>query len=82
MRKTNVPQAELHAPWKDTPLDYWSTEIDPVIMSSDHWVDREVDPGFKRRENQELAQGDTSMLLAPFMHPMHDVTYRIDDTES
>jgi Protein of unknown function (DUF3905) len=72
------PLHEKDAPWRNTPLDRWSTEIDPSIMSGDRWVDNENDPGSERRENQAIARGDTSMLLAPFMHPTHDVTYGIE----
>ncbi|UOF92135.1 DUF3905 domain-containing protein [Fodinisporobacter ferrooxydans] len=77
-----LPLQEKQAPWRNTPLDYWSTDIDPAILSGDQWVDDQRDPGFQRRENQALADGDTSMLMAPFMHPVHDVTYGIEERES
>jgi hypothetical protein len=75
------PLQEKQAPWRNTPLDNWSTEIDPAVLSGDRWVDNERDPGTQRRENQAIARGDTSMLMAPFMHPMHDVTYGIEESE-
>lgn len=77
-KNNQPPLQEINAPWRNTPLDNWSTEIDPAIMSGDQWVD-EKDPGWQRRENQALAKGDTSFLLAPFMHPTHDATYGNDE---
>jgi hypothetical protein len=69
-----TPLHEEKAPWRNTPLDHWSTDIDPAIMSGDQWVDNDRDPGAERRESQALLSGDAD-LLAPFMHPVHDVTY-------
>jgi len=62
-------------PWRETPLDHWSTDIDPVLMAGDEWVDNNSDPGTERILEQ---QGGTT-LGAPFMHPTHDVTYMLDD---
>lgn len=78
MTDINPPLKEKKAPWREMPLDHWSRDIDPSIMSGDQWVDNEHDPGTERRESQQLLSGDVSSPLAPFMHPTHDVTYGND----
>lgn len=75
MADKKSPLYEKKAPWRETPLDHWSRDIDPAIMSGDQWVDNENDPGTERRENQELLSGEKATPPAPFMHPVHDVTY-------
>ena len=73
---------EQDAPWRDTPLDHWSTAIDPGIMCGDEWVDNERDPGSQRSQAEELAAGEqTSALRERFMHPEHDVTYNATDRD-
>jgi hypothetical protein len=66
----------LNAPWRNTPLDNWSKDVDPFIMSGDQYVDNEHDLGTTRRENLELLNGQRNPLIAPFMHPTHDVSMR------
>jgi hypothetical protein len=78
MTDTKPPLREKKAPWRDTPLEHWSREIDPAIMSGDQWADNKRDPGSERSENQQILSGDVPSPLAPFMHPMHDVTYGDD----
>ncbi|GAA0364934.1 DUF3905 domain-containing protein [Bacillus horti] len=61
------------------PLDQWNKEIDPAIMSGQHWEKEghsvgEVDSGWATEENQELLEGKPPMG-GIFMHPVHDVTY-------
>lgn len=62
--------------WK-SPLDHWSTDVDPAIMSGDHWSTTERDAELK-------ASGDRDFRERPkafggmFMHPMHDVSYDQD----
>lgn len=75
MTEINPPLKEKKAPWRDTPLDHWSRDIDPAIMAGDQWVDNEHDPGSQRRDNRVLMSGTVPSPLAPFMHPTHDVTY-------
>ena len=66
---------DFNAPWRDTPLDNWSRDIDPAIMSGDQWVDNDHDPGTTRRENLELLNGMRNPVMAPFMHPTHDTSW-------
>jgi hypothetical protein len=75
MPDTNPPLREKKAPWRETPLEHWSRDVDPAVMSGDQWVDNERDPGSERMENQHILSGQPMSPLAPFMHPTHDVTY-------
>lgn len=64
---------------KSTPLDLWNKEVDPAIMSGQHWEREghqveEEDVGWKTDENQDLRQGIPPQGV-PFMHPVHDVSY-------
>lgn len=64
-------------PWRETPLDHWSREIDPAIMAGDEWAsdDPRTDPGAQRiREGRGGTQ-----LGEPFMHPQHDTTYGLEE---
>lgn len=62
---------------KETPLDHWSKEIDPAVMSGDEWVDIDDDFGNKSEENEELKEGILTQSSI-FMHPVHDVSYKKD----
>jgi hypothetical protein len=66
-----------HVPaWSDTPLNHWSKDIDPVIMAGDEWVDDGSDPG-----TEAFAQKMAGRPPAPFLHPMHDTSYEVDDDQ-
>ena len=57
----------------ETPLDHWTTDIDPSIMAGDGWVD-EDDPGGRQAVSEETGQGaQAKMTVDRFMHPQHDV---------
>lgn len=64
-------------PWRETPLDHWSTDIDPVIMAGDEWTSDEPqsDPGAERIAEE----GGGTAVGAPFMHPTHDTNYGLQD---
>ncbi|MCX7570708.1 DUF3905 domain-containing protein [Tumebacillus sp. DT12] len=79
LRERNVNNDELNAPWRNTPLDNWSKDTDPFIMSGDKYVDNDHDLGTTRRENIELLNGQRNPVMAPFMHPTHDVSMRNGD---
>jgi hypothetical protein len=61
-----------------SPLEQWSTEVDPVVMSGDEWVHPYNDIGFYTRENRDLFEKGISPQAYPFMHQMMDVTYNND----
>lgn len=79
LRERNVNNDELNAPWRNTPLDNWSKDTDPFIMSGDKYVDNDHDLGTTRRENIELLNGQRNPVMAPFMHPTHDASMRNGD---
>jgi hypothetical protein len=64
-------------------VQMWSKDVDPAVMSGQHWERAGVKPdeqdiGWRREENEELKH-----RIPPagemFMHPVHDVSY---DAES
>lgn len=70
---------KYYANKKESPLDQWSEEVDPAIMSGQHWErdshsPEEIDIGWKSEENQDLLQGRLPQG-GRFMHPVHDVSY-------
>lgn len=72
-------KAEREARWRETPLDYWSVEVNPAVMSGQQWVDNSRDPGSQTDENEEWnPEVWRRKILAGelFMHPVRDVTYR------
>ncbi|MCF6093854.1 DUF3905 domain-containing protein [Microaerobacter geothermalis] len=67
-----------HPPPKhDTPLDHWSTDVDPAIMAGQHWVDEGEDVGNASDENRDYEEGIIAQS-GIFMHPYHDVSYGRD----
>lgn len=61
--------------YRETPLDHWSTDIDPVIMSGDEWIDDKRDPGQERIIEK---QGGT-IIRERFMHPTLDTNHGLED---
>ncbi len=67
---------ENKAPWRKTPLDEWSENVDPSIMVGDEWVD-EGDPGVSQAVTEENAEDLMARSMrGRFMHPQHDVSMR------
>lgn len=62
----------------NSPLNKWSDEIDPAIMSSDCWVHPTNDIGWNSPENRELVEQELSPNQSPFMHPTIDVSKGAD----
>lgn len=58
---------------QDSPLNNWSTETDPFVMSGDQWVHPTNDIGWNTTENKELLE-DKRIRGARFMHPTLDVS--------
>ncbi|MGC4378577.1 DUF3905 domain-containing protein [Fictibacillus sp. Mic-4] len=63
---------------ENSPLNNWSTETDPEIMSGDEWVHPTNDIGWNTAENKELLEEKVKPQGVPFMHPAKDVSYRKD----
>ncbi|MDQ1911543.1 DUF3905 domain-containing protein [Paenibacillus sp. GD4] len=60
----------------NSPLENWSKETDPSIMSGDDWVHPYKDVGFQTAENKELFEQGIPPQGYPFMHPDKDVAYK------
>lgn len=57
-----------------SPLENWSDEIDPAIMSGSEWVHPTNDIGWNTTENRELIESKRKPQAVPFMHPTMDVS--------
>jgi hypothetical protein len=62
----------------NSPLNNWSTEVDPAIMAGDQWVHPTNDIGCSSSENVDLIEEGIPPMGVPFTHPTHDVSYGRD----
>jgi hypothetical protein len=58
---------------KGSPLENWSKEIDPAIMSGSEWVHPTNDIGWNTPENHDLLNRSKQPHSEIFMHPSLDV---------
>ena len=58
----------------NSPLENWSDETDPEIMSGDEWIHPTNDIGWNTAENRELLEEKRKPQGYPFMHPTKDVS--------
>lgn len=61
-----------------SPLNRWSEEIDPQILSGDQWVHPQNDIGWKTPANQALLEENAPPTSGIFMHPMEDTSARAE----
>ncbi|MFM1653464.1 DUF3905 domain-containing protein [Brevibacillus sp. B_LB10_24] len=61
----------------ESPLNQWSTEVDPVVMAGDRWVHPTNDIGWNTSENKDLLE-DIPPKGVPFQHPTRDSSYGSD----
>lgn len=61
-----------------SPLNHWSEEIDPAIMSGPEWVHPTNDIGWNTKENRELIEGAERNKQERFSHPYIDTSYQAD----
>lgn len=66
----------------DSPLNQWSTDTDPAIMSGDQWVHPFKDIGFHTAENRALFEQGILPRGGIFMHPVNDAAYKKDQEPS
>ncbi|WP_276356699.1 DUF3905 domain-containing protein [Cohnella caldifontis] len=57
-----------------SPLERWSEDTDPSIMSGDQWVHPYKDIGFRTRENRDLFERGIRPQAGTFMHPQQQVS--------
>lgn len=62
----------------NSPLNNWSTDVDPAVMAGDRWVHPTNDIGCNSAENEELLEEGIPPQGVPFMHPDKDVSYGRD----
>lgn len=62
----------------NSPLENWTDDTDPAIMSGDEWVHPTNDIGWNTSENRELLESKRRPQAYPFMHPTKDVGHGKD----
>lgn len=62
----------------NSPLEQWSENTDPAIMSGDEWVHPTNDIGWNTSENRDLVESKKKPKGYPFMHPTKDVSHGKD----
>jgi hypothetical protein len=62
----------------NSPLENWSENVDPEVMSGDQWVHPTNDIGWNTAENRELLESKQKPQASPFMHPTKDVSHGKD----
>lgn len=62
----------------DSPLNQWSKDTDPAIMSGDQWVHPFKDIGFHTAENRALFEQGVLPRGGIFMHPVHEAAYKTE----
>lgn len=62
----------------NSPLEKWSSDTDPAIMSGEQWVHPTNDIGWNTPENRELLEQKRRPNAVPFMHPTKDVSKGTD----
>lgn len=63
---------------ENSPLENWSKDTDPEIMTGDEWVHPTNDIGWNTTENRELLESKKKPQASPFMHPTKDVSVGTD----
>lgn len=63
---------------ENSPLNNWSTDTDPEIMSGDEWVHPTNDIGWNTTENRELIEKKIKPKDGQFQHPTKDTSYSSD----
>ena len=58
----------------NSPLEQWSDETDPSIMSGQQWVHPTNDIGWNSTENRQLLEEKKKPNAYPFMHPSIDTS--------
>lgn len=66
----------------NSPLENWSTDTDPAVMSGDEWVHPFKDIGFRTAENRRLFEEGIPPRGGIFMHPDKDAGYPSFRTDS
>ncbi|OUM94889.1 MAG: hypothetical protein A9Z00_09220 [Thermobacillus sp. ZCTH02-B1] len=65
----------------NSPLENWSKDTDPAVMSGDQWVHPFKDIGFRTAENRMLFEEGIPPQAGIFMHPDKDAAYKAFRTD-
>ncbi|HEY0827643.1 MAG TPA: DUF3905 domain-containing protein [Bacilli bacterium] len=63
---------------QESPLQQWSVETNPSMMSGDEWVHPFKDIGFQTEENRQYFEKGIAPQAGIFMHPDKDVAYEMN----
>lgn len=69
---------DSHYASPNSPLEKWSSDTDPAIMSGEQWIHPTNDIGWNTPENRELLEQNKRPNAVPFMHPTKDVSKGTD----
>jgi hypothetical protein len=67
---------------ENSPLEHWSKETDPSVMSGDEWVHSFKDIGFHTAENRDIFEKGILPQNSIMMHPDKDVAYQAYNIEA
>ena len=63
----------------ESPLENWSTDVDPAVMAGKQWVHPTNDIGWNTPENRALIEKNKEIAdSSSFQHPDKDVGYKTD----
>lgn len=65
----------------NSPLERWSSDTDPEMMSGEQWVHPYKDIGFLTPENRELFEKGIAPSAGLFMHPVHATSASVEFDE-
>jgi hypothetical protein len=60
---------------EQSPLEQWTENTDPAVMSGDQWVHPYKDIGFQTTENREYFEQGIQPQSGIFMHPDKNTAY-------
>jgi hypothetical protein len=78
MNKFGVIIGDSHYASEHSPLENWTKDTDPAIMSGDEWIHPTNDIGWNSAENRDLLEKKRTPQSGVFMHPTKDVSQNND----
>jgi hypothetical protein len=64
-----------------SPLEQWSKDTDPTIMTGSEWIHPYKDIGFRTADNRERFEQGKAGKSGIFMHPTADAAYKDQQQE-
>ena len=69
-----VTIGDSHYTSKESPLENWSDNVDPAVMSGSEWVHPTNDIGWNTPVNKELIENKLLSQTSSYMHPTKNVS--------